>query len=360
MAKRKSEETQTKTWERMPTARRLVGLDIGYGRVKAVTEGRRTIFPSVAGQAVTLKFRAQEIAGRYPGDGLTDSEGAWFVGNLAMSQLPASDLRSLRGRTGDEAAIAHPFRVRMMKAALGKLFAGEVGQGEQLDFVISTGLPVDHMGDAAGLKKALRGVHEVRTDQGVFVACVSEVYVMPQPYGGLYSRRLTAAGEINQANTAGTMTLVDVGHFSIDVATDRSGEYINAMSGSVEAGVFTAYERIAGMLEEDLREKPHPAMVEELLMRGEIRIRGRVTDAYQKPVAEARRSLERATLQLMGEKIQTGARVDEIPIGGGGAGLVAQAVTAAYPHAALQAEAQFINAIGYERYARLAEAGEGE
>ena len=359
MAKRKSgNETAATHWERMPVGGcKIVGLDIGYGRVKGVCEGKRIIFPSVAGKAITIKFRAEEIEARYPGERLTDGDGEWFIGNLAMSQLPTGDLRSLRGRTGDEAEISHPFRVRMMKGALAKLFEG-VEDGSQINVVISSGLPVDHMGDREGLIRALCGTHEVRTDRGYFSVCVERVIVMPQPYGGMYSRMLTAEGEVNKNHTATTTTLVDVGHFSVDVATDRDGEYVDAMSGSVEAGVFMAYERIAALMERDLREKPHPSMVEELLRTGEIKGRGKVETRYAKAVAEAVRSLQQATLQLAGEKIQSGARVDEIFIGGGGAGLVEKAVVAAYPHAHLLHDPQFANAIGYERYGKMAQGEE--
>ena len=64
----------------------IVGLDIGYGAVKAVaSDGGSLVFPSVWGAARELKYSADEIAAKYPGDQLTDDEGDFFIGDLALS-----------------------------------------------------------------------------------------------------------------------------------------------------------------------------------------------------------------------------------------------------------------------------------
>lgn len=327
-----------------------VGLDIGYGRIKAVMPNRKVVFPSVMGRGIEIKFRSEEIAERYPGDQLYDEQGTWFVGNLALSQIQPAEILSLRGRTGDEAAISNPFRLLMMKAALGKLLMDTVWDGDEVPVVLSAGLPVDHMPDAPALKESLLGHHHIETDAGRFMVEVTQVMVMPQPYGAYYTRFLTETGAINTSHTAQITGIVDVGHFTTDLIVDNGGEYIDSMSGSVEAGVHTAHERIAALLERKLREKPHPAMVEEALLKGVVRVRGKDLD-LSKEVNEALTSLRRATLKLMGEKWQTGARIDAIYLGGGGAQLVEQEVKHAYPHAELIRDAQFANAQGYLNYA---------
>lgn len=68
---------------------------------------------------------------------------------------------------------------------------------------------------------------------------------MPQPYGTIYSRTLTPAGDLNPAHTFMRTGVCDVGTYTVDVALDDDGEYIISESGSVESGVFTAQERIA-------------------------------------------------------------------------------------------------------------------
>jgi len=79
-----------------------IGLDIGYGVVKVVTDNVSLAFPSVMGHAREIKFQQDEIAKRHPGDQITDDDGAWFVGDLALAQLPPGELLRLRGRTANE------------------------------------------------------------------------------------------------------------------------------------------------------------------------------------------------------------------------------------------------------------------
>src|SRR5690349_20377314 len=175
----KTEGTQMANKQRIPNGGVLtIGLDIGYGVVKAVTNEQIVAFPSVCGHARPIKFRADEIAAHYPGEQILDDEGAWFVGDLALSELPPGELLRLRGRTANELTIGNVFRQRLAKVAIGKLLAGE-RDGEVVHLRIATGLPVDHMHDAADLKAALLGQHFIRTDTTELVANVAEVMVMP-------------------------------------------------------------------------------------------------------------------------------------------------------------------------------------
>lgn len=129
--------------QRSKQAQHTIGLDIGYGVTKALTGQQNVLFPSVCGHAHELKFQADEIAERHPGEQITDEDGAWFVGSLALSQLRPGEILRLRGRTVDEQNIGNVFRVRMAKVAIGKLFGGQVSDGETVHLQLATGLPVD-------------------------------------------------------------------------------------------------------------------------------------------------------------------------------------------------------------------------
>jgi hypothetical protein len=329
-----------------------VGLDVGYGMVKAVTSETVVTFPSVCGHARTLRFQAEAITARHPGDQVTDGEGTWFVGDLALTQLPPGELLRLRGRTADETAIGNVFRVRLAKAALGKLLPG-LDSGDVVHLRLCTGLPVDHLPDAPGLKAALFGQHRVKTDAADFIANVTEVMVMPQPQGTIFAQILTPEGTVNRAHRAMRTGVVDVGAYTVDLALNDDGEYIDAESGSVEGGVSAAQERLAALLEEDYRQKIPYKLVEAALRTGYFRARGEVVD-YSAAVQEVLAPLRSATLSLMGAKWQTGATLDVIYLSGGGAPLVAEAVRAAYPQAALVDKPQLANAQGYLSYALFA------
>jgi plasmid segregation protein ParM len=326
-----------------------IGLDVGYGMVKAITPEAVITFPSVCGHARALRFQAEAIAARHPGDQVTDSEGAWFVGDLAQTQLPPGELLRLRGRTADETAIGNAFRVRLAKAAFGKLLPGLKG-GDVAHIRLCTGLPVDHLPDAPGLKAAFLGQHRVKTDTADFVAHVIEVMVMPQPQGTIFAQILTPAGTVNRTHRAMRTGVVDVGAYTVDLALNDDGEYIDAESGSVEGGVSAAQERLAALLERDYRQKIPYKLVEAALRTGYFRARGEVVD-YSAAVREVLAPLRSATLSLMGARWQTGATLDVIYLSGGGAPLVAEAVRESYPQTVLIDQPQLANARGYLSYA---------
>ena len=328
-----------------------VGLDIGYGVVKVVTDDTSLAFPSVMGHAREIKFQQEVIQQKYPGDQITDDESTWFVGDLALAQLPPGELLRLRGRTANEKTMGNTFRQRLAKVAIGKLVQGVWGR-DVVHLRISTGLPVDHMRDAAELKEALLGQHLIKTDSCEVIANVTEVIVMPQPYGSAYSQMLTPTGEINVYHTYMRTGIVDVGTYTVDIALDDDGEFVDSESGSVEGGVYTAQERISVMLERNYREKVPYKIVEQVLRTGIFTASGNPID-YSDEVEEALAPLRSATLGLMSEKWQRGTTVDVIYLSGGGAELVYEQVVDAYPQTKLVAHAQMANARGYLHYANF-------
>lgn len=334
-----------------------IGIDIGYGVTKAIMNGSPTpvLFPSVCGHAREIKFRAEELANKYPGDQITDDDGSWFVGDLAMSQLSTGGLLRLRGRTANEAEVGNVFRIRMMCAALGKLLPGK-RNGDVVQVRIATGLPVDHIRSSPELKAALLGQHRVYTDQSDFIVSVTEVMVMPQPYGIIYANMLTEAGELNPCHIATRTGVVDIGTYTIDVAVDDDGEYIDVESGSLEFGISTAQDAIAAMFERDHGQKPKYKVVESILKTGCAKVGGETFD-YTQEVNDALEPVRSATTNLMAEKWQAGKGIDVIYLGGGGAELVEQAVKAAgYKQAAISQNAQLSIAQGYLNYALFSRA----
>ena len=325
-----------------------LGLDIGYGAVKAVTGETPVIFPSVCGHARDIKFQQDEITTRHPGDQLRDNFGLWFVGDLALTQLPPGELLRLRGRTADEMAMGNVFRARLAKAALGKLLPGKQN-GEVVHVKLATGLPVDHMTDASDLKMALLGQHRVKTDTADFIANITDVMIMPQPQGTIYSQILTPAGEVNARHDYMRTGVCDVGTYTVDLALDDDGEFVDSESGSVEGGVSAVHERIASLLEREYRQKIPFKMIETVLRTGKFRARGEVID-YGEAVQDALEPLRSATLNLISEKWKTGTTIDVIYLSGGGAELIYDAVVTAYPQTVKIVQPQIANARGYLNY----------
>ena len=327
-----------------------VGLDVGYRATKAVSDGGSICFPSVAGHSHEIKFKAAEISGKYPGDQLTDTHGDWFIGDLAIKQVPASELLQLQGRTGNGDEFGMQFRVRMMYAALAKLFPQNTRDEEAIHIRIATGLPVDHMQDAPALKAALGGIHRIKSNNADFTAYISDVAVMPQPYGTIYSQQFNPDGTLNEFHTANKVAVLDIGGYTIDAAVDDNGEYIDSESGSSESGVYTAQQRIAAVLEADFREKPTHKMIETVLRTGKLKAFGEEHD-YSKESAEALKPLRDASLTLTSRLWKTGMGLDVIYVAGGGGPFGESVVKAAYRQAKLVTNSQMSNAIGYRSYA---------
>jgi len=180
------------------------------------------------------------------------------------------------------------------------------------------------------------------------------------PFGRMVARQqstlhaaiLTEAGEINERHTYMRTGVVDVGTYTVDLALDDNGEFVDSESGSVESGVYTAQERIAAALERDYRQKMPYKLVEQVLRTGTFRASGEPID-YSAEVEEALATLRSATLNLMSEKWQRGTNVDVIYLSGGGAELVSDVVCEAYPQTQLVQDAQLANARGYLYYARF-------
>ncbi len=336
-----------------------VGFDAGFGVTKALLStgssssgesDASTIFPSVAAHAREIKFRAEQMHDRYPGDQITDDEGDWFMGDLANSQIPPGELLRLRGRTAQNDNLGNAFRLRLAKVALGKLLSPYAKKGDVLHVRIATGLPVDHMRNAHLLKTSLTGPHRITTDQNDFIVNIIEIMCMPQPYGTIYSKMLTPLGEVNNCHVASRTGVADIGTYTVDLALDEKGEYVDARSGSVEAGVWTAQERVASMLEAIYGQKISYRDVENTLRTGCFRAFGESID-FNAEVDEALEPLRSATLTLMSEKWQTGVDIDAIYISGGGASLIEAAIKEAYPKATVVEKAQIANARGYLNYA---------
>lgn len=331
-----------------------IGFDFGFGVTKVVPErGDPIIFPSVQGHAHHLKFQEQDISNKYPGDMLTDDEGDWFMGDLALSQLRTGEILRLRGRSIDEGALGNAFRVRLMKSALSKLY--NVRDGNIIHLSIATGLPVDHMADANSLKEALIGQHKIETNSSSFIANITDCMVMPQPYGTIYNKMLTTKGDVEDCYTYTKTGVVDVGTYTVDATVDDDGEYIDTLSGSAESGVYLVQDVLSSVYERDYRSKPDHKTIEHIIRTGCLRVKGEAVN-YKAELAEAVAPLRDATIRLISNKWGNTNQIDVIWLSGGGAALVADDIKRLYPQARLVDDFQTANARGYLNYALFKQA----
>jgi len=325
-----------------------VGLDIGYGNVKLVSGDVKFKFPSIAGLARDVRFGADSIANRFPGEQIEHDGNSWWVGNLASEQLNAAEQRRLRGRSTNSDEQGMVFRVLMMKAALAKLFP-DVTNGDVIHVRISTGLPVNHMPQASALKKALIGQHPVHTDRTNFVANVTDAAVMPEPRGTMYSFTLKNNGDMNDHYTADTTVVFNGGAVTNDVQYDKNGEFIDTYSGSSRTGHHLALERLQIMMEKRYGETPDLNTLEAILRNKAVKIQGKLTP-FAEEVNEALEPVRTGAIQLLSDTISTGLTVDSIIVSGGFALSSYDSVSERYPQSIKSDDPLFDTAQGYFNY----------
>jgi hypothetical protein len=344
--------TQRKTLTKNPVVEQsvlVVGVDVGYGVTKAVYEDQAVKFPSVAAYARPLKFQQDEISAKHPGEWMTEGSEEWFVGDLAIQQTKAAEQIQLQGRDGNEEANMQ-FRLRMVKVALAKLFP-HYRNNEMVRIILATGLPVDHMSDAAAMKKAFAGQFNIDTTTANFTAVVEEVIVMPQPYGTIYSYMFTPEGTENPQHNIKRIAVADFGRFTVDLAYDDNGDYIDPKSGSRDSGMYMVEQSVsdAYMLKYGVR--PSYRDVQEIIEKGSVTVSGE-TVSFVPEQAEALRAMRNSALALMGQKWDKGLEIHRILVAGGGASSAIESVKKAYRQAVLVPNAQISNAIGYRNYAK--------
>lgn len=333
-----------------------IGLDVGYGAVKAVSDGKSAVFPSVWARAIEQRFQTSITAEKYPGDDISDDEGDWWIGNKAMKHAPGDRKQNARGRTASETSIGHVARVRLAKAAISKLYPMRTN-GDVVHIRLATGLPVSHMPGAAELKAAFIGQHLIQTDIADFVANITECAVMPQPYGTIYANMIMPTGKLNPCHTYTRTGVVDVGTFTIDIALDDDAEYLDEMSASSEASVSRIHTLISAEYERRFSQKIDQEDIETITRNGCIRVKGKLEN-FTDVVAQGRAELTEATLNLMGRTWGAATRVDVIYVAGGGAGFVFDELKRAYPQAQLVENAQLSNAQGYYNFAQFKATGD--
>ncbi|MBK8034686.1 MAG: hypothetical protein IPK17_35325 [Chloroflexi bacterium] len=258
----------------------------------------------------------------------------------------------MRGRTANEATMGNAFRLRLAKVAIGKLFNG-VHNRDAVHIRLATGLPCDHMRDAAELKKALLGTHLVQTDSAEVIANVTEVMVIPQPYGTIYSRTLTpAAISIPRIPSCGQACVM----WGRTRLTWRS--MTTASTSTRRAGAWrAAYSpRRSGS-----RNHSNGTIARRCPTRSSRTYSGRAGSA---PAAiwsiTARRSRKPShrygapRCNLLSESGKRG-RPSMVYLSGRRSELVLRDVMSAYPQTQLVKQAQIANAQGYLNYARFAE-----
>jgi plasmid segregation protein ParM len=326
-----------------------IGVDLGYGFVKA-TDGKSDIlFPAVVGQARNLRYVNDEASEHnYINNMDVIVEGReYFVGDLANRQSDIV-LFSLNENRMDEG-----ISKVLLVTALSLL-----ANGRNTDYNIVTGLPVGFYTETKQtITQHFKGRHNItlrlnqQTEQEKTLQ-VNEVKVLPQPFGSLFNLILDQNGALIDENMAAAkIGIIDIGFRTTDYIVIHSLENIDRLSGSSNTALSTAYIMISEMLRDEFRITKPIYQLDEIVRQSVIRISGKSYNLEE---------IKKHAFAMVAEKLVTEItgiwtnrwELDMVFITGGGGIAIADYILPYFENAMLVKEAQFANVYGFRKLAQ--------
>lgn len=318
-----------------------VGVDIGYGFVKAVSsEGKRVVFPSLAAPT-----SVDPLAGIFQdgiGHHVKVSSPTWGVTERLVGEAA---LRSLAAQ-GFVAQQEKPAGLHDLLLFTATYLVG-AGEGTEL----AVGLPLAfYRTQREALRERLRLLKAwVGVDGGEHrYITFQEVQVYPQGAGAL----LTLAGSLPRSGLVG---LVDVGTYTTDYLLFELREGfplpVAEACGSVEAGVHLVHRALAAEFERQtgapLPVRMHQQVLEKARAGERIPFRGKdvdLTPAFVKARREAAETIAAHVLAAWGDRTNFFSLT---AFAGGGALLFGEWLEKHFPRAVRVPDPVFANALGY-------------
>lgn len=253
----------------------VIGLDIGFGFTKATNGKRSLIFKSVYGEANEVQFREQLLQSKDKEEHLQiELDGvSYFAGELAERQSQE------RFFTLDQAQFVSDFTKVLALVPLSRMV-------ERQDPVkLVAGLPVSHYRQhKKEIVEILKGQHEVtvidqnreRTDT---VVRITNVRVVPQPFGALMNLMLNDIGEVRDRRFLDEkIGVIDVGFRTTDYTIADRTRYSERGSLTLDLGVSKAFGAIANKLQESSGINVELYRLFDAVDKGSIKIHGKRYD----------------------------------------------------------------------------------
>ncbi|MCG5515741.1 MULTISPECIES: ParM/StbA family protein [Ectothiorhodospira] len=336
---------------------RCIGLDMGYGYIKAEDGQNGYVFPSVVGEAGTQAPMSLGFKRPPPTEDLRISVGGreYFLGDLAIrhSRIAYRGLSSTRAEGDDILILCLGTLALYCKDSLNSFF-------------VVTGLPPGRMHMADDLVRRLQGDHEVIRRVGnqrhAYSVRLDRIDVVPQPVGTFWSMVLDDRGNLREDSPMldGRVGIIDVGFRTSDFATIVDGEYAPAFSRTVPIGISHGYDEIADLLNARYGLERETYTLDEAIIEGELNVSGRKVD-----ITGLRDQVFQDLATKLLVEINSLWQVDDYPfvlITGGGGQVMSRYLREMIPHARTVDEPITANARGFHAWARYnaLQAGMGE
>ena len=330
----------------------IVGIDIGFGFTKATNGREVVVFKSIFGEAPEIQFREQLLETGSADDHLhLEIDGKpCFIGELAERQ---SNVRSF---TLDQNQFVSGFTRIMALAALSRL----AGKGEPVKVV--TGLPISYYRrHREEVSRLLTGKHTIQVmdrtgNAREMTPTVSQVRVIPQPFGSLFNLILSSLAEVaDKRFVQSKIGVIDVGFRTCDFTVADRTRYSERGSRTTEHGIAQAFTIIASRLREQTGIDVELYRLYEAASRGSIKIRGKNID-LKPQLDEAMGKLASAVAAEAERLWKDDWDIDLIALTGGGGAVLAPHLKPLLDGEVLamdpSADARLNNVRGYWKYGR--------
>jgi len=324
---------------------KIIGLDLGYGFSK-VTDGYRLyIFPSVVGQARTLRYISElsRHQDHLQNINLIVDGREYFVGDLANYQSEII-LFSLTENRSDE---------QIYKILLLSSLSLISDQFENV-FKIITGLPVsNYLEMKDSIRMLYQGSHSLikkdllKNTQTNLSLRIEDLRVVPQPIGTLFGLVLDRAGTIiNNKLSNSRIGIIDIGFRTTDYIVVDQMENIDRLSGSSNTGIGTAYSIINEIIKEQLKIEKPLYQLDPHVRTGMIKIHGKAFDLSE-VIEHAFQAIATKIIAEIDNTWTTKWELDHVFISGGGAAFLYKYLQPRFETAILVKEGQSSNVCGF-------------
>lgn len=293
----------------------IMAVDVGFGRVKALSAEQQLEFPSVVGPWREIRYTnemasssfLEQLAVEYTGQKM-------FLGQMAYRQSKARMNLSMDRFCGVEG-------MALMLAAVAML-----GTGRAITCHLVTGLPVNaYAAQKEKYKQALLGRHYIKflgangTPEERHIT-IAECKVLPQPIGSVFNIVLGDKGHLTEKELASSrLAVLDIGANTLDLCRVDSLEFIDRESTSYsDLGVFECYRQMSLEIYNAFGIEIPPEEIEPHIVNCAVKIGGRfqsITEIKNKVYLEAAEKIVSRVRNVWRNMWQ----FDKIIVAGGGA-----------------------------------------
>ena len=317
-----------------------VGLDIGYGHTKVVTEdGKRIIFPSIAkkGEAIDL----DNLLGAKEDYIININDTTWYIGKMAQKESSfATRAFEQTDRYNDEAFQA------MLSTALSL-----ATQGTEQDVMLVTGLPLSIYGTSQKeFCSFLKGFSAHTEWNGTSKEVkVKDAIVFPQAGGIFFSPSCTDIKNNLPENSL--ITVIDIGYRTTDCATFNynkgSFQFLIENSFTLDVGMSSVFRPLSRTIAKKIGVIDISLEDSEAVFHKGFCFKNNQPIYMSDDIFQLKKSIANNINEGYRSNAGQGAKIKNIVLAGGGSIALRDELLNIFPEAISVTDTQMANALGF-------------